>query len=440
MSCRARPADIYALGVCLFVFLFGQLPFTASSVPDLAKLVLETPLLYPSLPEVSAEAKDLLQQLLTKDPEKRPMLGDIALHPWVTKKGCLPALFKGSKSSGVFENEHELNAMSCQEKLGGLVSEEFEVRTYEKGDYLFQQNSQLDEYMMFIIDGTCDVVYHSSRISKFLDSAERELTSMESDCLEIGSSIGSSELSSWALSRKSSSFHYGKRLQATDDIQQDGAAQDFLSSEGTNQPSNSLVSSNTSSSVLKSGNGNEHITHSIKNALKQRVDGSSMFRHVSDFTRRKKAEVKISLRISNNAAGLKKGNSMNRAYSSRSKTPDHILQCSKNASEILNQAVMNDGQYKVAECRQGMFVGEQVLFHESDHRLAQKPFNGEGKYDSSLIATSDTIHVAVIPKIYAMEYFSKNPLAQQVLAEVHWSRQNDLYIMEALILLSSIQN
>jgi hypothetical protein len=200
------------------------------------------------------------------------------------------------------------------------------------------------------------------------------------------------------------------------------------------------MTSNTSSSVLNPGNGNDSMPHSMKNALKQRVYGSSMFQHVSDFTRRKKAEVKSSLRISNNAAGLKKGNSMNRAYSSRSKIPDHILQCSKNASEILNQVVMNDGQYKVAECRQGMFVGEQVLFHEIDHESAQKPFNGEGKYDSSLIATSDTIHVAMIPKIYAMEYFSKNPLAQQVLAEVHWSRANDLYIIEALILLSSIHN
>jgi len=438
LFCRARQADIYALGVCLFVFLFGQLPFTASSVPDLAKLVLRKSLSYPSSPEISAEAKDLLQQLLAKDPENRPTLVNIACHPWITNKGSLPALFKGSKSIESFGNGNELNATSYEEKLSGLLSDEFEVRTFEKGDYLFQQNSQLDEYMMFIIDGTCDVVYHSSKISKFLESAERELNSIASECLEIGSSIGSSELSSWTLSRKSSSFHYGKRLQVTDKIHEDGVVQDFLSSQGTNRPSSSRVTSNTSSTFLKTGNGKESMAHNMKIALKQRVNEGSMFRHISDFTRRKKAEAKSSLGIlNNNATRLKKGNSMNRAYSSRSRAPDHILQFSQNASAILDQTLMNDGQYKVSECRQGMFVGEQIFFQD-DSKLAQKPFSSEGKYDSSLIATSDTIHVAMVPKAYAIEYFSRNPLAEQVLAEVHWSRQDDLYIMEALILLSSI--
>ncbi len=37
---------------------------------------------YNSVP-VSAELKDLLTKLLTKDPEKRATLSEIRLHPWV---------------------------------------------------------------------------------------------------------------------------------------------------------------------------------------------------------------------------------------------------------------------------------------------------------------------------------------------------------------------
>ena len=33
--CRGRPTDIYALGACLYTFVYGRIPFTAPTVYQL---------------------------------------------------------------------------------------------------------------------------------------------------------------------------------------------------------------------------------------------------------------------------------------------------------------------------------------------------------------------------------------------------------------------
>lgn len=44
---RGRPADIYALGACLYTFVFGRIPFNASSVAKLFQVVQTQPLQFP---------------------------------------------------------------------------------------------------------------------------------------------------------------------------------------------------------------------------------------------------------------------------------------------------------------------------------------------------------------------------------------------------------
>lgn len=39
---------------------------------------------FPPVPRVSEEAKDMIKQLLVKEPTKRLSLADVVNHPWIT--------------------------------------------------------------------------------------------------------------------------------------------------------------------------------------------------------------------------------------------------------------------------------------------------------------------------------------------------------------------
>jgi len=65
--------DTWAAGVLLYVLLSGRLPFSGDSDVELFRAILETELVWkkPQFDTVSADAKDLIQKLITKDPVKR---------------------------------------------------------------------------------------------------------------------------------------------------------------------------------------------------------------------------------------------------------------------------------------------------------------------------------------------------------------------------------
>lgn len=73
-------ADIWSIGVILFVMLAGYLPFDDNDVEVLFKKIESGKLNYP--PFFSKGAKSLLQSMLMVDPEKRASLTDIKRHPW----------------------------------------------------------------------------------------------------------------------------------------------------------------------------------------------------------------------------------------------------------------------------------------------------------------------------------------------------------------------
>jgi len=65
--------DTWAAGVLLYVLLSGRLPFSGDSDVELFRAILETELVWkkPQFDNVSAEAKDLISKLITKDPVHR---------------------------------------------------------------------------------------------------------------------------------------------------------------------------------------------------------------------------------------------------------------------------------------------------------------------------------------------------------------------------------
>jgi aurora kinase len=77
--------DNWTLGILCYEFLYGNPPFEAESQKDTFKRILKIDLSFPLTPNVSEEAKNLISQLLVKDPSKRLSIEKIMQHPWIVK-------------------------------------------------------------------------------------------------------------------------------------------------------------------------------------------------------------------------------------------------------------------------------------------------------------------------------------------------------------------
>lgn len=96
-SFSGKLADVWSLGVTLFVFLFGRLPFRAPTVYEVWRNICEKALEFPDetgedrvCVKVSRPCKDLLRRLLEKEPSNRITIAQIKLDAWVTNNGKEP--------------------------------------------------------------------------------------------------------------------------------------------------------------------------------------------------------------------------------------------------------------------------------------------------------------------------------------------------------------
>lgn len=77
------PADIWALGVVLYVMLVGAFPFKGTNDRDLYRLILKGTYDLPGT--LSFGAKNLIRKLLQQDPKKRPTSAQLLSDPWVVE-------------------------------------------------------------------------------------------------------------------------------------------------------------------------------------------------------------------------------------------------------------------------------------------------------------------------------------------------------------------
>lgn len=66
-----KSADIWSLGITLYAFVFGDVPFKSQTIPVLYEQIKNEDICFPAKIPISDELKDLILQMLNKDPEKR---------------------------------------------------------------------------------------------------------------------------------------------------------------------------------------------------------------------------------------------------------------------------------------------------------------------------------------------------------------------------------
>lgn len=72
--------DLWSCGVILFALLAGYLPFEDPNTSNLYKKILSADYEQPTF--ISPEAQDLIQRILTTDPDKRITITQIKNHEW----------------------------------------------------------------------------------------------------------------------------------------------------------------------------------------------------------------------------------------------------------------------------------------------------------------------------------------------------------------------
>ncbi|EYC00268.1 hypothetical protein Y032_0116g530 [Ancylostoma ceylanicum] len=85
-----RAQDIWSLGITLYAFVIGKVPFWDAYVIALHRKIKNDPVVFPEEPFLSDPLKDLILGMLKKDPGLRLLLQEIKVHAWVTRRGTCP--------------------------------------------------------------------------------------------------------------------------------------------------------------------------------------------------------------------------------------------------------------------------------------------------------------------------------------------------------------
>jgi serine/threonine protein kinase len=80
-------ADIWSLGVILYLMVYGHLPFEGQSIQEITQKISYSDPIY--APSTSSELRDLMQKLLNKNPNERPSMSEILKHPWLNNNNLI---------------------------------------------------------------------------------------------------------------------------------------------------------------------------------------------------------------------------------------------------------------------------------------------------------------------------------------------------------------
>ncbi|VDM08189.1 unnamed protein product [Wuchereria bancrofti] len=130
-----RAQDIWSLGVTLYAFVYGVVPFWDSYVIALHKKIKNDAVNFPKTPVISKSLKLLILNLLKKDPGLRLMLNEIKEHDWVTQNGHYPMPSEATNCKLItVTNEEIQNCVRNMPHLDTLILIKFMVNRRRFGN------------------------------------------------------------------------------------------------------------------------------------------------------------------------------------------------------------------------------------------------------------------------------------------------------------------
>eukprot|EP01038_Epipyxis_sp_PR26KG_P004059 gene4059-5802_t len=92
-SFSGQLADVWAIGASIYMLRFGQPPFMAKNILNLHHKIVNDPLVFPWM--IDPGLRNLLENILIKDPNERFTLQQIIMHPWLRHPPTpIPGLYR----------------------------------------------------------------------------------------------------------------------------------------------------------------------------------------------------------------------------------------------------------------------------------------------------------------------------------------------------------
>jgi len=118
----SKAVDMWGVGIILYVMLFGFNPFEARTRGETHEAILRCKYTFPADTNASAQVKDLISHLLTREYQKRYTVQECLAHPWfnnAASQASAEPLVSSKKS--VRERLAEFNAQRSSVRMQRLL-------------------------------------------------------------------------------------------------------------------------------------------------------------------------------------------------------------------------------------------------------------------------------------------------------------------------------